>query len=145
MASKITEAAVGGFKKISKTIRLNRHGCVNRPFYHIVVQRTKDTEEGPVIEQLGSYDPMPNESNEKLVAVNFERVQHWIAQGAGVSEPVAQLMGLSGFLPIHPRTYISAWRVREKAMKNAESSEAEPPKIEVIRGVAPPPFPKDLL
>jgi ribosomal protein S16 len=34
---------------------------------------------------------MPNSQNEKLVAVNFERVQYWLAQGAGMSNPVAQV------------------------------------------------------
>jgi small subunit ribosomal protein S16 len=34
---------------------------------------------------------MPNSQNEKLVAVNFERVQYWIGQGAELSGPVAQV------------------------------------------------------
>lgn len=84
-----------------------------------------------MIEQLGSYDPMPNENNEKLVALNLERIQYWIGQGARVTQPVGQLLGLSGFLPIHPMTVMQAWKNR-----------AEPPrerKVQDIRGVAPPP------
>lgn len=38
---------------------------------------------------------MPNSQNEKLVAVNFERVQYWLAQGAGMSNPVAQVQFLN--------------------------------------------------
>lgn len=37
---------------------------------------------------------MPNEKNEKLVALNFERIRHWIGKGAHVSQPVAELLGM---------------------------------------------------
>nr|SVE70822.1 EOG090X0KAD [Daphnia similis]SVE71453.1 EOG090X0KAD [Daphnia similis]SVE72086.1 EOG090X0KAD [Daphnia similis]SVE72713.1 EOG090X0KAD [Daphnia similis] len=126
----IMASALPTFTKIGKVIRLNRHGCTNRPFYHIVVQKTTDNQDGPVIEQVGSFDAMPNNKNEKLVALNFERIQYWLSQGAGLSDPVAQLLGLSGFLPNHPRTLIQAWKNRR-----------EPPrerKIEAIKGIAPP-------
>lgn len=55
--------------------------------------------------------------NEKLVSFNFERIQHWIAKGAQVSTPVADLLGLAGFLPVHPRTYMRAWRNRRTVEK----------------------------
>nr|CAG4645282.1 EOG090X0KAD [Leptodora kindtii] len=116
---------------IATVIRLNRHGCTNRPFYHIVVQKKWDTQDGPVVEQVGSYDPLPNSNNEKLVAFNFQRIQHWIASGSTISNPVAQLLGLSGFLPIHPSTLIEAWRNRANPPKES--------KAEIILGVAPPP------
>lgn len=47
-----------------------------------------------MIEQLGSYDPLPNEHNEKLVALNLERIRHWIGNGAEVTKPVAELLGI---------------------------------------------------
>lgn len=34
---------------------------------------------------------MPNNKNEKLVALNFERIQYWLSQGAKLSDPVAQV------------------------------------------------------
>ena len=93
--------------------------------------QTKDTQDGPVIEQVGSYDPIPNQNNEKLVAFNYERIQHWMARGATLSLPVAELLGLSGFLPLHPKSIISAWNRRREPTKES--------KVEVIHGVAPPP------
>lgn len=51
-----------------------------------------------VIEQLGSYDPMPNTNNEKLVALNLERIKFWMGQGAHVTDPVAELLGKFGIL-----------------------------------------------
>ncbi|XP_030759452.1 probable 28S ribosomal protein S16, mitochondrial [Sitophilus oryzae] len=105
----------GGFIiKAPKVIRLLRKGCTNRPFYHIVVAVSGNHQSRPVIEQLGTYDPMPNEQNERLVSLNFERISYWIGNGVTFSTPTAQLLGLAGYLPIHPTSYISAWRNRQK-------------------------------
>lgn len=60
-------------------------------------RRTQQHE--PVIEQLGSYDPLVNEHNERLVALNFERIRHWIGNGADVTLPVLQLLG--GFISFY--------------------------------------------
>jgi len=32
-------------------------------------------------------------------------------------------LGLSGFLPIHPRTYMTAWRNRQRSKTESEQSE----------------------
>ncbi|KAF4528210.1 hypothetical protein B566_EDAN016831 [Ephemera danica] len=47
----------------------------------------------PIIEQVGTYDPLPNFYNEKLVSFNFERVRYWLGRGASISTPVAELLG----------------------------------------------------
>lgn len=116
-------AASGGaaFKEASKkVIRLARHGCTNRPFYHIVVMESFAEQFDPCIEQVGTFDPIPNKYNEKLVALNYDRIQYWIKKKARISEPVAELLGLSGFLPVHPRTYMRAWRFRRGIMEEIE-------------------------
>lgn len=46
-----------------------------------------------VIEQVGSWDPMSNEYNEQLVALNLERIQYWMGEGADVSKPAADIFG----------------------------------------------------
>lgn len=102
----------------AKAIRFVRYGCTNRPFYHIVVIDVKKHHKKPPIEQVGTYDPIPNIYNEKLVSFNFERIQYWLTKGAQVSKPVASLLGLAGFLPVHPRTYIRAWRNRKIIKEN---------------------------
>ena len=79
------------------TIGLALYGCANRPFFHISVmprifisqQKWSDR----VIEQVGSYDPLPNKHNEKMVAINYERVRYWISKNAKPSRPVAELLG----------------------------------------------------
>uniref|UniRef100_A0A182PNW9 Small ribosomal subunit protein bS16m n=1 Tax=Anopheles epiroticus TaxID=199890 RepID=A0A182PNW9_9DIPT len=130
-----TASGTGRFwARSAKTIRFVRQGCTNRPFFHIVVmestqtcsinkifnmQRRKDQYQ-PVIEQLGTYDPIPNEHNEQLVSFNYERIRHWIGSGAHISKPVAELLGIAGLLPVHPRTYMTAWRNRQMAEKLAQ-------------------------
>ncbi|XP_026491988.2 small ribosomal subunit protein bS16m [Vanessa tameamea] len=112
------------FAKAAKSIRLLRHGCTNRPFFHISVTQRRRPNSLPVIEQLGSYDPMPNMDNEKLVALNLERIKYWLGHGAHVTPPVAELLGLAGFFPIHPRSYMTAWRNRATERENL-AKEAE--------------------
>lgn len=63
-----------------------------------------------MIEQVGSYDPLPNEHNEKLVALNLERIRHWLGNGADVSTPVAELLG-NGFLLTSCVVHCKSWQV----------------------------------
>ncbi|KAJ9577293.1 hypothetical protein L9F63_006132 [Diploptera punctata] len=112
--------ASGGaaYSKFSaKAIRFVRYGCSNRPFYHIVVMEKHKEQKKSVIEQVGTYDPLSNQYNEKLISLNLERIKVWIGKGAHISTPVATLLGLSGFLPIHPSSYMQAWRNRMAAEK----------------------------
>lgn len=83
----------------------------------------KKTQKKPPIEQVGIYDPIPNVHNEKLVSFNFERIQYWLAKGAQISTPIADLLGLAGFLPVHPRTYMRAWRNRRKIIEKSVAKE----------------------
>ncbi|XP_063225922.1 small ribosomal subunit protein bS16m [Bacillus rossius redtenbacheri] len=119
--------ASGGasFKTFSaKVIRFARHGCTNRPFFHIVVMERRKEQFDHVIEQVGSFDPLPNQYNEKLVSLNFERIRFWLGKGATASRPVAEVLGLAGFYPIHPRTYMTAWRNRVAAATAAAQADS---------------------
>jgi len=71
------------------------------------------------LEQIGSYDPLVNAHNEKLVAINLERLKYWVAKGAQPTKLTGELLGLSGVLPIHPYTYLRARRRREEAEKQS--------------------------
>uniref|UniRef100_A0A1B0CI82 Small ribosomal subunit protein bS16m n=1 Tax=Lutzomyia longipalpis TaxID=7200 RepID=A0A1B0CI82_LUTLO len=113
------------FQRSAKTIRLARYGCANRPFFHIVVMERRKNQHQPPIEQVGTYDPIPNQFNQQLISLNVERIRHWIGSGAHVSEPVAELLGLSGLTPIHPRSYITAWRNRKALEEAAAAKKAE--------------------
>lgn len=78
-----------------------------------------------MIEQVGTYDPMPNKFDQIMVSLNYERIRHWIGSGAHVSKPVAELLGIAGFYPIYPKTYMNAWRNRARAEKEAEAAKKE--------------------
>lgn len=108
-----------------KIIRFQRHGCTNRPFFHIVVMEKRFEQHRQVIEQLGTYDPLTNQHNERLVALNFERIRYWLGRGAVTSDPVAELLGLCGFFPIHPRSYMYGWRTRRAAEIQAATEAAK--------------------
>ena len=78
-------------------IRLSLRGCVNRPFYLVTVQRNRAPRDKKITEQIGSFDPLPNMYNERLVAINFDRLRAWLAYGASPSKPVAKLLGIQSF------------------------------------------------
>lgn len=79
-------------------IRLALGGATNRPFYRIVAAYNKRARDGKYIEQLGSYDPLPNIYNEKLVSFNYDRIKYWMGCGAHPTKPVAKLLGQCVFL-----------------------------------------------
>ncbi|KAG7173761.1 probable 28S ribosomal protein S16, mitochondrial [Homarus americanus] len=107
----------------TKCIRFAKHGCTNRPFFHIVVMEKRKPRQGHVIEQLGTYDPLANAFGEKLCSINLERTSHWIGQGALISNSCAVLLGLSGLLPLHPTSYMLAWRNRKAAEEKSQKEE----------------------
>ena len=76
-------------------IRLQNIGCKNRRFDRIVVQRMKQSPNADeIIENLGSCDPMPNDKNEILVALNLKRLRYWIGSENVVINPwVQKLLG----------------------------------------------------
>ncbi|KAK3594351.1 hypothetical protein CHS0354_019261 [Potamilus streckersoni] len=107
-------------------IRLARWGCTNRPFYHIVVLPNRKPRNMRPHDQLGSIDPMTNLYGEVLVSINFDRLKYWLNRGAHISKPVEHMLGLAGFLPVHPTSYLQAMRNRKKAEQQiAESMKEE--------------------
>ncbi|MEZ5529669.1 MAG: 30S ribosomal protein S16 [Porticoccaceae bacterium] len=73
------------------TIRLARGGSKKRPFYHINVTDSRSAREGHYIERIGFFNPIARGQEERL-RVDVERVQHWVGQGASLSERVSQLV-----------------------------------------------------
>ncbi|XP_072309080.1 small ribosomal subunit protein bS16m [Eucyclogobius newberryi] len=101
------------------------HKQANRPFYRIVAAFNKRARDGKYIEQLGTYDPLPNIYNEKLVSFNYDRIKYWLGCGAHATKPVAKLLGLAGFFPLHPMTVTEAERRRAQAAQAETSAPKE--------------------
>lgn len=72
-------------------IRLARGGAKKQPFYHIVVTDSRNRRDGRNIERLGFFNPVARGNDERL-RVDRERVDHWVAQGAQLSERVSHLL-----------------------------------------------------
>ncbi|MBL37510.1 MAG: 30S ribosomal protein S16 [Xanthomonadales bacterium] len=72
-------------------IRLARGGAKKQPFYHIVVTDSRNRRDGRNIERLGFFNPVARGNDERL-RVDRERIDHWVGQGAQISERVSHLI-----------------------------------------------------
>jgi len=70
-------------------IRLARGGAKKSPYYRIVVADSRMPRDGRYIEQVGHYDPSNDQSGLKI---ELDRVEHWLKNGAQVSERVSALV-----------------------------------------------------
>ncbi len=77
------------------TIRLSRKGTTKRPYYRLVATDSKASRDGKFLEILGTYDPKENPA---LVKLHKEKVNHWLAKGASVSESARAILRKEGFL-----------------------------------------------
>lgn len=73
-------------------IRLARHGAKKRPYYRVVVSDSRCPRDGKFIEQVGRYNPC---SNPKLIDLDLEKIDAWVANGAQVSDTVQHLVKLA--------------------------------------------------
>jgi len=73
------------------TIRLARGGSKKRPFYHMVVTDKRNARDGRFIERVGFFNPVAR-GQEERIRVDNERVDHWIGQGAQMSDRVRKLV-----------------------------------------------------
>lgn len=72
-------------------IRLARGGSKKRPFYKLVVADQRFSATGRFIEQVGFYNPIARGQEEKL-RVEQARVDHWIGEGAQMSDRVKSIL-----------------------------------------------------
>lgn len=72
-------------------IRLSRGGAKKQPFYHIVVADSRRARDGRSIERLGFFNPVARGNDERL-RLDTERLDHWVSQGAQLSERVSHLV-----------------------------------------------------
>ena len=73
-------------------IRLARAGAKKRPFYHLVAADSRSPRDGRFIERLGFFNPIAV-GGEVRLRVDTERVDHWVARGARLSDRAAKLVG----------------------------------------------------
>ena len=69
-------------------IRLARFGAKKKPFYRVVVIEKERARNGRNLEVVGHFNPLttPNQ-----VALKHERIEHWVKNGAQMSDTVKRL------------------------------------------------------
>ena len=98
-------------------IRMKRLGRKHRPYYRIVAIDHRQPRDGRVIEELGSYDPMVKNTDER-VRLKPDRIKYWMSVGAQPSEKVAvKIVGASAIIKrllcsLRPRS-VRAFRTSE--------------------------------
>jgi small subunit ribosomal protein S16 len=66
-------------------------GRKHRPFFRIVAIDARQPRDGRTIEELGTYDPMVKNTDDR-VRLRADRVKYWMSVGALPSEKVAVLI-----------------------------------------------------
>ena len=87
-------------------------GRKHRPYFRIVAIDHRQPRDGRVLEELGSYDPMVKDTNER-VKLRAARLKYWMGVGAKPSEHVAVFL----------RKYLEKW---EKIEAEAAAPPAAP-------------------
>jgi small subunit ribosomal protein S16 len=78
---------------VAVKIKLKRLGRTRVPTYRIVVADARTKRDGRAIEEIGKYHPKEEPS---LIEVNSERAQHWLSVGAQPTEPVMNILKITG-------------------------------------------------
>src|SRR5690242_18977224 len=74
-------------------IKLTRLVQIRNPQYRIAVADARTRRDGRAIEIIGRYHPREDPS---LIEINWERAQYWLGVGAQPTEPVLQLLKITG-------------------------------------------------
>lgn len=72
-------------------IRLRQQGRNNRPFFRIVLADCRSPRDGKYMEALGWYNPFEAELD-KSIFLKSDRIQHWLDNGAMLTENAASLI-----------------------------------------------------
>ena len=71
-------------------IRMRQQGAKNRQTYRVIVTDERVRRDGKYLEKLGWYNPHAKENN--TLHLDVPRLQHWLDQGAQVSDSVKALV-----------------------------------------------------
>ena len=74
-------------------IKLARFGKIRNPQYRISVADARNRRDGRAIEVIGRYHPKEDPS---VIEIDSERALYWLGVGAQPTEPVLQLLKITG-------------------------------------------------
>jgi small subunit ribosomal protein S16 len=78
---------------VAVKIKLLRLGKIRAPYYRIVVADARTRRSGRAIETIGKYHPKNEPS---FIEVDSERAQYWLGVGAQPTEPVLNILKITG-------------------------------------------------
>ncbi len=87
-------------------IRLQRIGKRGQAYFKVIVTEHTQKPKGQYLELLGSYDPHKNE-----LAVDSEKVKHWLGQGAKMSKTINNLLVGKGVIEGEK---VQVWKPKKK-------------------------------
>ena len=102
-------------------VRLAKSGAKKNPYYFITVADSRKPRDGAFIERLGFFNPSAKGSEERM-RFNVERLDHWIAQGAQVSDKVKELAKDARLSPEDLQTKFDAKKEKRSKKKEAIKS-----------------------
>lgn len=90
----LSSAVIQNFIEVIRqmvTIRLSRTGAKRNPYYHVVVIDSRKKDSGRPLERLGFFNPSAT-GQEISLKLEMDRIDHWVSQGAQLSERVSKLI-----------------------------------------------------
>ncbi|CAG2182358.1 unnamed protein product [Oppiella nova] len=100
-------------------------GCKNRPFYQLGALPTRRRPNLLPDEVIGNVDPVPNHNNEIIACVDLKRLAYWTGKGVKFSGGAQSVLGLAGWFPIPPKTYMRALGSREKERQGMDTKASD--------------------
>jgi small subunit ribosomal protein S16 len=91
-------------------------GRKHRPYFRIVAIDHRQPRDGRILEELGSYDPMVKNTDER-VQLRAARIKYWMSVGARPSENVAVFL----------KKYLAKFEAAEQQAATPAAPAAETP------------------
>ena len=99
-------------------VRLAKSGAKKNPYYFITVADSRKPRDGAFIERLGFFNPSAKGSEERM-RFNVDRLDHWISQGAQLSDKVKELAKDARLSPDDLQAKLDAKKDRRVQKKEA--------------------------
>ena len=112
-----------------------RIGAKQRPFYRVVAVDERSKRNGAYVELLGTYNPL---TEPKEIKLNQARIDHWLKQGAQLSDGFLRIIGKAPQRPARkPKKAASVKDSGEPMEKKEATSVEETPTEETVKSSEP--------
>ncbi len=102
---------------MSVKIKLQRRGRKKQPVYRIVIQDSRTSRDGKVIDIVGQYNPL---EAPKVLVIDDEKIKKWLGNGAQPTEAVARLLVTKGYLEAKVYPKKKKLQLRKKLKKQRQ-------------------------